>query len=114
MWVCNRQPLAKGKGVRREVESEGSRQQNSALRNTNFIRHIRWDEAAQQAKVQRLHRHRDVNGAGTWSESGLFYHGRSHGRVEIEIETWSKARHEKSAEAIVSRFRQLGEGQNLK
>ena len=43
--VCNRQPLAKSKGVHGEVEpdcrqasSEGSWRQNSALRNTNLIR----------------------------------------------------------------------------
>ena len=55
MGVCNRQPLVEDKGVHREVESEGSRKQNSAPRNTNHIRHIRWDEAAKQVKVQRLH-----------------------------------------------------------
>ena len=48
--------LAEDKGVHREVESEGSRRQNSAPRNTNHIRHIRWDEATKQVKVQRLHR----------------------------------------------------------
>jgi hypothetical protein len=55
MGVCSRQPLAEDKGVHCEVESEGSRRQNSAPRNTNHIRHIRWDEAAKQVKVQRLH-----------------------------------------------------------
>jgi hypothetical protein len=30
MGVCSRQPLADGKGVHREVESEGSRRQTSA------------------------------------------------------------------------------------
>ncbi|NLB41356.1 MAG: hypothetical protein GX815_03710 [Clostridiales bacterium] len=55
MGVCNRQPLAKGKGVHREVESEGSLRQSSAPRNTNHIRHTRWDKAAIQVKVQRLH-----------------------------------------------------------
>ena len=61
MGVCNRQPLVEDKGVHREVESEGSRRQNSAPRNTNHIRHIRWDKAAEQVKVQRLHRQRGVN-----------------------------------------------------
>jgi len=69
MGVCNRQPLAEDKGVHREVESEGSWKQNSAPRNTNHIRHYRWDKATTQAKVQRLHEQRDVNMAGTWSES---------------------------------------------
>ena len=69
MGVCNRQPLAEDKGVHREVESERSRRQSSALRNTNHIRHNRLDKAATQAKVQRLHGRRDVNMAGRWSES---------------------------------------------
>ncbi len=33
------QPLAKDNGVHREVDSEGSRRQNSAPRNTNIISH---------------------------------------------------------------------------
>ena len=55
MGVCSRQPLAEGKGVHREVESEGSRRQTSAPRDTNHIRHNRWDEIAKQIEVQRLH-----------------------------------------------------------
>lgn len=69
MGVCNRQPLAKGKGVHREVESEGSRRQSPAPRNTNLIRHIRWDKTARQVEVQRLHGQRDVNKAERWDES---------------------------------------------
>ena len=42
-----------------------------------------------------------VDAAGIWDESHRSYPGRSHGRVETEYETWSKACHEKSAEAIV-------------
>jgi len=80
--VCNRQPLANSKGVLGEEESEGSRRQNSAPINTNHIRDNRWDETPIQVKVQRLHGHRGVNMAGTWSESGLPYHRRSHGGVE--------------------------------
>jgi hypothetical protein len=99
--VCNRQPLANSKGVHREVESEGSWRQSSAPRNTNLIRHNRWDEIAKQIEVQRLHGHRNVNEAGTWSESGLPYHGRSHGRAETKYEARRKACHEKSAEVIV-------------
>ena len=110
----NRQPLAQGKGVHRGVESEGSRRQNSALRNTNLIRHIRWDKTALQVKVQRLHRHRGVNEAGTWSESGLSYHGRPHGRVETKYETRSKTCHEESADAIVPIYDGTGEGLNFK
>lgn len=114
MGVHNRQPLAKGKGVHREVESEGSLRQNPAPRNTNRIRHIRWDETAKQVEVQRLCGHRSVNAAGTWDEGYLSYHGRSHGRVKTEYETRSKACHEKSAEAIVPLHYSKWEGPNLK
>lgn len=84
MGVCSRQPLAKGKGAHCEVESEGSWRQSSAPGNTNRIRHNRWDELGKQSEVQRLHGHRDVNTAGTWSESLLHYRGRSHRRIETE------------------------------
>jgi hypothetical protein len=103
MGVCNRQPLAEGKGVRCEAESEGSRKQISAPRNTNRIRHSRWDEIAKQIEVQRLHGDRDVYAAGTWRESMLPYHGRSHRRIETEYDIRSKKVYcEKSAEVIVS------------
>lgn len=106
MGVCNRQLLVEGKGVHREMESEGSRRQNSAPRNTNRIRHNRWDELAKQSEVQRLHGHRNVNTAGIWSESMLPYRGRSHGHAETEYEAWSKhVYREKSAEAIVLVYR---------
>lgn len=87
MGACNRQPLAEDKGVHCEVESEGSWKQNSAPRNTNHIRHNRWDETTQQVKVQRSHGQRDVNMAGIWSESELPYHGRPDRRVETEYGT---------------------------
>ena len=74
MVVYSRQPLAKGKDVHREVESEGSRRQNPAPRNTNRIRHIGWDEVAKQIEVRRLYRHWSVSRAGTWSERMLLYH----------------------------------------
>ena len=64
MGVRNRQPLVTGKGVHREVESEGSLLQSHAPRNTNHIRHNRWDEIATQIEIQRLRGHRDVNVAG--------------------------------------------------
>ncbi|MCH7415009.1 hypothetical protein MM213_16025 [Belliella sp. R4-6] len=86
MGVCNRQPLAKSKDVHCELESEGSWRQNSALRNTNLIRHIQWewDKTTKQVKIQRLHGRWNVNEAGTWSESELSYHGRSHGSMDTE------------------------------
>lgn len=61
MGVFSRQPLAKSKGVYCEVESEGSWRQNSALRNTNHIRHFRQDEIAKQIEVQRLNGCLSVN-----------------------------------------------------
>ena len=45
------QPLAKGKGVHREVKSEGSRRQNLAPRNTNRIRQVQLDEPATYGEV---------------------------------------------------------------
>jgi hypothetical protein len=87
MGVCSNQPLAKSKGVHREVESEGSWRQSSDLRNTNIIRHTRWDEFAKQNKVQKLHGHWGVNDAGTWNEGYLSYRGMSHRRVETKYET---------------------------
>jgi len=83
MGACSCQPLAKDKGVHREVESEGSRRQISGLRNTNSIRHTRWDELAKQSEVQKkLHGRRGVNAVGTWKESYLPYRGISHRRAE--------------------------------
>ena len=102
MGVGNRQPLAKSKGVHREVESEGSWRQSSDPRNTNIIRHIRLDEFAQQNEVQKLHGNRSVNDAGTWNEGYLSYRGRSHRRVETKYEARLKKIYcEKSAEIIV-------------
>ena len=46
------QPLAKGNGVRREAESEGSRRQILAPRNTNRIRRAQPDELARQSEVR--------------------------------------------------------------
>ncbi len=114
MGVCSCQPLADGKGVHCEVESEGSLMQNSDLRNTNDIRHILWDEFAIQNEIQKLHRHKSVNVAGTWNESYLSYHGRSHGRVETKYDSRTKACHEKSADAIVQSIDYVLEGLNLK
>ena len=92
MGACSRQPLAKGKGVHREVESEGSRRQIFAPRNTNHIRHIRRDELAKQSEIQKLHGRRSVDVAETRGEGYLSYHGRSHGHAETEYEAWIETR----------------------
>jgi len=86
MGDCGFQPLAKSKGVAGDCESEGSWRQSSDPRNTNIIRHIRWDEFAQQNEIQKLHGHRSVNDAGTWNEGYSSYRGRSHGRAETLYE----------------------------
>lgn len=52
MGVGSYQPLAKGKGVHCEVESEGSRRQSPEPRNTNCIRHFQLDEIAKQIEVR--------------------------------------------------------------
>ena len=35
-----------------------------------------------KTKSNKLHRHEDVNAAGTWDESYASYRGRSHGRMK--------------------------------
>ena len=52
MGVGSYQPLAEGKGVRCEAESEGSHRQNPEPRDTNHIRHNQQDEFAKQNEVQ--------------------------------------------------------------
>ena len=59
------------------------------------------DEVAKQAKVPKLFGTGGVNVADKWKERLRSYPGRSHGRVETEYETRSKACHEESAEAIL-------------
>jgi len=49
MGECSIQPLAQGKGVHREVESEGSRRQSSDPRKTNNIRRKALGKTARQA-----------------------------------------------------------------
>ena len=50
LWVRQSDPLARGKGVRREAEYEGSPRQNHGLRNTNLIRgctvRVSWQDTA--------------------------------------------------------------------
>ncbi|MDR2858774.1 MAG: hypothetical protein LBV64_00045 [Mediterranea sp.] len=68
MGVGSNQPLAQGKGVHCEEESEGSRRQSPEPRNTNDIRHIRLDEFAKQNEVPLLPGNRSVNVAVAWDE----------------------------------------------
>ena len=82
MGVCNRQPLAKSKGVHCEVESDGSWRQSSGPRHTNVIRQKLLDELAKQSEVQRLHGSNAVDDAGRWNESVSSYRGRAHRHAE--------------------------------
>ena len=57
--------LAEGKGVHREVESEGSWKQNAALMNKNRIRRIVEDKWAYDYEIQYPYRQAtDVDSAG--------------------------------------------------
>ena len=68
MEAGSSQPLAQGKGVHSDVESEGSRRQSPESRNTNNMRHIRLDEFAKQNEVQKLPGNRSVDVAVAWDE----------------------------------------------
>ena len=56
--------IAKGKGVHREVESEGSRRRNLGPRNTNRIRRTRRVRLRNKPKPHSCTEAGDVNAAG--------------------------------------------------
>ena len=77
------QPLAKRKGVHREVESEGSVMSKIPARGTRIVLGIRSGMSLPfKTKSNRLHGHGDVDTAGIWDESYASYRGRSHGRMK--------------------------------
>jgi hypothetical protein len=77
------QPLAKRKGVHREVESEGSVMSKVPARGIRIVLGILSGMSlSYKTKSNKLHRHGDVDAAGIWDESYASYHGRSHGRIE--------------------------------
>jgi hypothetical protein len=81
------QPLAKRKGVHREVESEGSVMSKVPARGTRIVLDIRSGiSLPNKMKSNKLHGHGDVNTAGRWDEGYASYRGRSHGRAETEYE----------------------------
>ena len=85
------QPLAKRKGVHREVESEGSVMSKVSTRGIQTVSGIRCGmKLHNMLKSNKLHGHRGVNTAGTWNESYGSYRGRSHGHVERICEMWLK------------------------
>ena len=81
--VDSAEHIAEGKGVHREVESEGSRRQTSGLTNRNHIRRCRLGKVAQQTEALNYPEAYGVNVAGRWEERLRSYPGRSHGRAEI-------------------------------
>jgi hypothetical protein len=80
MGVGSYQPLAKGKGVLSDQESEGSRRQSPEPRNTNCIRHFHQDEIAKQIEVRKLSGWWSVNAVATWGEGDYVYRRRPDGR----------------------------------
>ena len=88
MGACSCQPLAKHKGVHREVESEGSVRSKVPARGTRTTYGIRSGTSLlSKTKPNKLHGHADVDAAGVWDEGYASYRGRSHGRVKVESET---------------------------
>ena len=76
--VDNDQPLVKGKGVYREVGSEGSRRQNLGLMNKNHIRgHMHWTSLQNKMKSKSYPEVHVVYVAGRREESSCSYPGRS-------------------------------------
>ena len=84
MRVDSAKHIAKGKGVHREVEFEGSRRQTSGLTNRNHMRHCRLGKVAEQTKAQNYPEAYGVDVADRWKERLRSYPGRSHGRAETE------------------------------
>ena len=69
--------LAKGKGVLREEESEGSRRQNPGLMNKNcIVRLMRGGRVCNTKQSPILSEPLGVNAAGRWDESYRSYPGR--------------------------------------
>lgn len=100
--------LAKGKGVHREVESEGSRRQKSAPTNRNYIRRVVVGDAAKQAKARYCTEQRDVNVGATWAESAYTYPERSGDnpaevRASAEAETGVRTKNDTLVSSEVSR-----------
>ncbi len=84
MRVDSAKHIAKGKGVRGDAESEGSRRQTSGLTNRNHIRHCKLGKVATQTEALNYPEVYGVNVADRWKERLRSYPGRSHGRVETE------------------------------
>ena len=81
MRVSSAKHIAKGKGVHREVESEGSRRQTSGLTNRNHMRQYRLGKVAQQTKALNYSKIYVVYVADRWKERLRSYLGRSDTRL---------------------------------
>ncbi|HRR10186.1 MAG TPA: hypothetical protein PLO56_15970 [Rhodothermales bacterium] len=69
LYAWQRGVLAKGKGVRREAESEGSRRQSPDLTNRNHIQgHDAWASLPNKTKPDCCPERIVVNVAGAWDE----------------------------------------------
>ena len=75
--VSSDKPIANGKGVHCEVESERSPRQTFDPTNRNFVRHMQVDKAAKQAEVLKLLGTCGVNEADTRRERLSPYPGRA-------------------------------------
>lgn len=116
--------LVDGKGVHREMESEGSPRQKSEPTNRNSIRRSDVDEFAQQNEIQYCTEHQDVNTGATWTESVSVYpersvnstvRGTSEYQTKQTVAEMSNWIWQKSAEVIVPFFFFLErEGLNVK
>ncbi len=84
MRVDSAKHIAKGKGVHREVESEGSRRQTSGLTNRNHIRQRKLGKVAIQTEALNYPEAYGVDVADRWKERLRSYPGRSHERVETK------------------------------
>ena len=76
--------IAKTKGVHREVESEGRWRQISGLTNRNHIRLWLRIRLPNKLKSNNYSELTVVNVADLWSESDVWYQGRSCQRAETE------------------------------
>ena len=85
MGAGSSQPLAKRKGVHREMESEGSVTSKIPARGTGIASGSQSGMSLpDKTKSNQLHGHETVNAAGIWEESDVSYRGRPHGRVKTE------------------------------
>ena len=105
LYAWQRGVLAKGKGVRREAESEGSRRQSPDLTNRNHIQgRCARVSLHNKTKPYRCPERTEVNVAGTWDEGLRSYPGRSVSAGGGGTRKCRGIGRQKSAEAIVPQY----------